>query len=355
MSLGKEFAGSVAICAGAWPGRMRQTPVFASPVQSTRNSVPSSTRTSPRLRATGFGAQGPVRGSWPSTVTWPPRVTRATSSASENETSADPSGSTATSSGVCPALRSKCATTWGLDSVSVSSVAPAGPAEAARAPAARAAAIAVAPKRVIIGWSSLVPGRGHSVGVPSPVLTPGDRESGRPWQDARVTADVLARARRGDEEAFRQLVEPYRRELSLHCYRILGSMHDAEDALQDTMLAAWQGLRGFEGRSSVRTWLYRIATSRSLNAVRTRRRRAPVEPAGLPGDLPPPSRLGEVLWLEPCPDDLLAGLADAAPGPDARYEAREAISLAFVTAVQLLPARQRAVLILRDVIGFRAS
>jgi RNA polymerase sigma-70 factor (ECF subfamily) len=170
-----------------------------------------------------------------------------------------------------------------------------------------------------------------------------------------VTADVLARARTGDEEAFGQLVEPYRRELSMHCYRILGSMHDAEDALQDTLLAAWQGLGGFEGRASVRTWLYRIATSRSLNAVRSRRQRPPAEALAPPGDLPPASRRGEVLWLEPCPDDLLAGLADAAPGPDARYEAREAISLAFVTAVQLLPARQRAVLILRDVMGFRAA
>jgi RNA polymerase sigma-70 factor (ECF subfamily) len=167
--------------------------------------------------------------------------------------------------------------------------------------------------------------------------------------------DVLARARTGDEDAFRQLVEPYRRELSLHCYRILGSMHHAEDALQETMLAAWQGLGGFEGRASVRTWLYRIATSRSLNAVRSRRRRPPAEAALPPADLPEPTRRGEVLWLEPCPDDLLAGLADAAPGPDARYEALEAISLAFVTAVQLLPARQRAVLILRDVMGFHGS
>jgi RNA polymerase sigma-70 factor (ECF subfamily) len=168
-------------------------------------------------------------------------------------------------------------------------------------------------------------------------------------------ADVLARARTGDEDAFRQLVEPYRRELGLHCYRILGSMHDAEDALQETLIAAWQGLGGFEGRASVRTWLYRIATSRSLNAVRSRGRRPQAGAALPPAGLPQPSRRGEVLWLEPCPDDLLAGLADVAPGPDARYEALEAISLAFVTAVQLLPARQRAVLILRDVMGFRAS
>jgi RNA polymerase sigma-70 factor (TIGR02960 family) len=174
-------------------------------------------------------------------------------------------------------------------------------------------------------------------------------------QDSRVTWDVIARARTGDEEAFRQLVEPYRRELSLHCYRILGSVHDAEDALQETMLAAWQGLRGFEGRSSVRTWLYRIATSRSLNAVRSRGRRPPADSPMPEVDLPQPTRLTEALWLEPCPDDLLEGLADAAPGPDARYEAKEAVSLAFVTALQLLPARQRAVLILRDVMGFRAG
>jgi RNA polymerase sigma-70 factor (TIGR02960 family) len=169
--------------------------------------------------------------------------------------------------------------------------------------------------------------------------------------------DVLtSRARTGDEDAFRQLVEPYRRELSLHCYRILGSLHDAEDAMQETLLAAWQSLPAYEGRSSIRTWLYRIATSRSLNAVRSRRRRRPPAESAMPDvDLPEPSRLGEVLWLEPCPDRFLEGLADGAPGPDARYEAKEAISLAFVTALQLLPARQRAVLILRDVMGFRAG
>jgi RNA polymerase sigma-70 factor (TIGR02960 family) len=130
-------------------------------------------------------------------------------------------------------------------------------------------------------------------------------------------------------------------------------VQDAEDALQETMLAAWRGLDGFEGRSSLRTWLYQVATSRCLNALRAARRRpAPVE-TGL--DLPEPTRLGEVMWLQPYPDDLLAGLADRDPGPEARYERREAISLAFVTALQLLPPRQRAVLILRDVLGFRAS
>jgi RNA polymerase sigma-70 factor (TIGR02960 family) len=170
-----------------------------------------------------------------------------------------------------------------------------------------------------------------------------------------VATDLIARARAGDGEAFGQLVEPYRRELQVHCYRILGSAADAEDALQETLLSAWQGLGGFEGRASIRTWLYRVATSRCLNALRSASRRPPMD-WPLPGvDPPEPTRLGEVAWLEPYPDVLLEGLADSAPGPEARYEATEAISLAFVTALQLLPPRQRAVLILRDVLGFRAS
>src|SRR6516165_5052362 len=173
-----------------------------------------------------------------------------------------------------------------------------------------------------------------------------------------VTTDLLTRAQAGDGEAFGQLVDPYRRELQVYCYRFLGSVADAEDALQDTLLSAWQGLAGFEGRASVRTWLYRVATSRCLDALRSARRRPPVSPAAadMTGLKPPePTRLGELLWLEPYPDALLEGLADAAPGPEARYEARESISLAFVTALQLLPPRQRAVLILRDVLGFRAA
>ena len=168
-----------------------------------------------------------------------------------------------------------------------------------------------------------------------------------------VTADLIARARRGDSDAFGQLVEPYRHELQVHCYRILGSLQDAEDALQETLLASWQGLAGFEERASVRTWLYQVATRRCLNALRSRSRRPAASPP--PGMSPPePSRLGEVIWLEPYPDVLLDRLADSAPGPEARYEAREAISLAFITALQLLPPRQRAVLILRDVLAFRA-
>jgi RNA polymerase sigma-70 factor (ECF subfamily) len=168
-----------------------------------------------------------------------------------------------------------------------------------------------------------------------------------------VTADLVDLARAGDGEAFRRLVGPYERELWVHCYRMLGSVQDAEDAMQDALLAAWQGIAGFEGRASVRTWLYRVTTTRCLNVRRSARRRPPAMP---PGPVPPePTRLGEVTWLEPCPDDLLAGLPDPGPGPEARYEAREAISLAFITAVQRLPPRQRAVLILRDVLGFAAG
>jgi RNA polymerase sigma-70 factor (ECF subfamily) len=172
--------------------------------------------------------------------------------------------------------------------------------------------------------------------------------------DVAVTAELLDLARASDGEAFRQLIGPYQQELQVHCYRMLGSVQDAEDALQDALLAAWQGLGGFQERASIRTWLYRVVTTRCLNARRSARRRRGT--MALPGPEPPqPTRLGEVTWLEPYPDDLLAGLAGAEPGPEARYETREAISLAFITAVQLLPPRQRAVLILRDVLGFAAG
>jgi RNA polymerase sigma-70 factor (TIGR02960 family) len=170
-----------------------------------------------------------------------------------------------------------------------------------------------------------------------------------------VSTDLIGRARAGDEQAFSELVGPCRRELQAHCYRILGSAMDAEDALQETLLAAWQGLAGFEGRSSVRVWLFQIATRRCLNALRSASRRPQVDWPPPGAELPEPTRLGEAAWLEPYPDVLLEGLADTAPGPEARYEAAEAISVAFVTALQLLPPRQRAVLILRDVLGFRAS
>ncbi|RZS44939.1 RNA polymerase sigma-70 factor (ECF subfamily) [Herbihabitans rhizosphaerae] len=162
----------------------------------------------------------------------------------------------------------------------------------------------------------------------------------------------LTRARAGDGDAFAELTEPYRGELRLHCYRMLGSIHDAEDALQDTLLSAWQGLGGFEGRSSIRTWLYRVATNRCLNMLRSTSRRPAKEWDMSGADLPEPTRLGEVTWLEPYPDALLEGLAAT---PEARYEQTEAVSLAFITALQLLPARQRAVLVLREVLGFHAT
>ena len=167
-----------------------------------------------------------------------------------------------------------------------------------------------------------------------------------------MATNLIDRAQAGDGQAFRELVEPYQHELEVHCYRILGSAQDAQDAMQETLLAAWRGLGGFEQRSSLRTWLYRIATTRSLNALRSASRRPPMDWPNRDVDPPEPTRLGEVSWLEPYPDLLLAEVPDDAPGPQARYEAREAISLAFVTALQLLPPRQRAALILRDVLGF---
>jgi len=171
-----------------------------------------------------------------------------------------------------------------------------------------------------------------------------------------VTADLLSRARAGDGEAFRELTDPHRRELQVHCYRMLGSFQDAEDTLQDTLLAAWQGIGGFiEGRASLRTWLYKIATNRCLNARRAASRR-PAKEWDVPNVEPPePTRLDEVTWLEPFPDALMEGAIGVPPGPEARYEQTEAISLAFVTALQVLPPRQVAVLILRDVLGFHAS
>src|SRR6266700_1790784 len=168
-------------------------------------------------------------------------------------------------------------------------------------------------------------------------------------------ADLMSRARAGDGDAFRELTEPYRRELQVHCYRMLGSFSDAEDALQDTLLAAWQSLGGFEERASLRTWLYRIATNKSLDARRSASRR-PAKEWDVPNVEPPePTRAGEVVWLEPYPDALLEGATGVPLGPEARYEQTEAISLAFVTALQVLPPRQLAALILRDVLGFHAS
>jgi RNA polymerase sigma-70 factor (ECF subfamily) len=167
--------------------------------------------------------------------------------------------------------------------------------------------------------------------------------------------DLISRARGGDEDAFRALTEPHRRELLVHCYRMLGSLQDAEDALQESLLAAWQGLDGFEERSSLRTWLYRIATSRCLNALRAAKRR-PAKAWDVPGVTPPaPTRLGEIPWLEPFAESLLEGAYDLPLGPEAMYEQTESISLAFVAGLQALPPLQLAVVVLRDVLGFPAA
>jgi len=172
---------------------------------------------------------------------------------------------------------------------------------------------------------------------------------------SEVAVDLLSRARDGDGNAFRDLTKPFGRELQVHCYRMLGSLQDAEDAFQETLLAAWQGFARFEGRSSLRTWLYRVATNRCLDARRSASRR-PAKEWDVPGVEPPePTRLGEVAWLEPYPDAWLAGASDVPLGPEARYAQVESISLAFVTALQVLPPRQLAVLVLRDVLGFHAD
>jgi RNA polymerase sigma-70 factor, ECF subfamily len=167
---------------------------------------------------------------------------------------------------------------------------------------------------------------------------------------------LLEAARQGDEDAFGRLAAPYRAELHAHCYRMLGSVPDAEDALQEALLAAWRGLPRFEGRSSLRSWLYRIATNACLKAIERRPKRVlPIDygPAADPHD-GPGEPLAESVWVEPYPDEAL-GLADGLAGPDARYEQRESVELAFVAALQHLPARQRAVLILREVLGFSGS
>jgi RNA polymerase sigma-70 factor (TIGR02960 family) len=171
-----------------------------------------------------------------------------------------------------------------------------------------------------------------------------------------VTADLLSGARAGDGEAFRELTGPHRRELQVHCYRMLGSFQDAEDAVQETMLAAWQGIGGFaEEQASLRTWLYKIATNRCLNARRAASRRPAREWDMSKFEAPVPTPRDEAVWLQPFPDAFLEDAVDRPLGPEARYEQSEAISLAFITALQLLPPRQLAVLILRDVLGFHAS
>src|SRR5438477_1626250 len=182
------------------------------------------------------------------------------------------------------------------------------------------------------------------------------RMSGPSTSAPRPELELLEAARGGREEAFAQLVEPYRAQLHAHCYRMLGSVHDAEDALQEALLRAWRGLSRFEGRSSLRSWLYTIATNTCLNAIERRPKRVlPIDygPATDP-HVGPGEPIVESVWIEPYPDEML-GLEDGYAAPEARYEQRESVELAFVAALQHLPATQRAVLILREVLGFSAK
>jgi RNA polymerase sigma-70 factor (ECF subfamily) len=173
---------------------------------------------------------------------------------------------------------------------------------------------------------------------------------------ATPTDSLLAAARSGDEAAFEQLVAPHRRELHAHCYRMLGSLHDTEEAMQEAMLRVWRGLERFEGRSSLRSWLYKIATNTCLDTLARRKRRLLPEEYGPKADphLPPGDPVAEGVWIEPYPDEMLE-VEDGYASPDASYEEREAVELAFVAAMQHLPPRQRAVLILREVLGFSAK
>ena len=174
-----------------------------------------------------------------------------------------------------------------------------------------------------------------------------------PTESTVQERELLATARDGDEDAYRRLVEPHRSELHAHCYRMLGSVQDAEDALQEALVRAWRGLGKFEGRSSLRSWLYRIATNTSLDAIQRRPKRVLPIDYGPPAD--PHGGVGEPVvesvWIEPYPDETLV-VEDGYASPDARYEQREAVELAFIAALQLLPANQRAVLILREVLVF---
>lgn len=166
-----------------------------------------------------------------------------------------------------------------------------------------------------------------------------------------MSASALERALAGDGQAFAELTACYRRELHLHCYRMLGSVADADDLLQETMIAAWRGLGGFADRSSLRAWLYRIATNCCLNAARDARRRPPPVPVP-PFEPPEPSRRGDVTWLQPYPDAWLDTGPGLVPGPSARYQARETARLAFIAALQRIPPRQTAAVVLCDVLGF---
>jgi RNA polymerase sigma-70 factor, ECF subfamily len=177
-----------------------------------------------------------------------------------------------------------------------------------------------------------------------------------PTESAVEQRELLATARKGSEDAYARLIEPHRSELQAHCYRMLGSVQDAEDALQEALVRAWKAIDKFEGRSSLRSWLYRIATNTSLDAIERRPKRILPIDYGPPAD--PHGGVGEPLvesvWIEPFPDETL-GIEDGYASPDARYEQRESVELAFIAALQLLPANQRAVLILREVLGFSAQ
>jgi RNA polymerase sigma-70 factor (ECF subfamily) len=178
-----------------------------------------------------------------------------------------------------------------------------------------------------------------------------------PDRERPLEATLLASAKGGDRHAFQQLTEPHRRELHVHCYRMLGSFHDAEDLVQETLLRAWRGLQGFDGRASTRYWLYRIATNACLNVLATRASAGRVLPetqGAASEQMPDREPASDIDWLGPYPDSALERLADHAPGPDARYEMREAVQLAFIAAIQLLPPRQRAALLLTDVLGWSA-
>ncbi|WP_166348937.1 RNA polymerase subunit sigma-70 [Phytoactinopolyspora limicola] len=165
---------------------------------------------------------------------------------------------------------------------------------------------------------------------------------------------VFDRARAGDEQAFRELTEPFRSELQLHCYRMLGSLADAEDMLQETLLSAWRNLDSVTNEGSLRAWLYRIATNRCLNELRAAKRRRPPEPVP-PFTPPEPTYRTDITWLQPYPDTLLAGVAETVPGPEEMYDTKETVRLAFIASLQHLPPRQAAVLVLRDVLGFTLS
>lgn len=174
----------------------------------------------------------------------------------------------------------------------------------------------------------------------------------RPGDNRTMASTTLERAKDGDNYAFQELIAPYIRELHAHCYRMLGSLTDADDLLQETLIAAWRGLSGYAGRASFRAWLYRIATNRCLNAIRDYRRRVQSVPVP-PFEPPAASRFGDVTWLHPFPSVWAEELAE--PGPEARFERREAVELAFITVLQRLPPRQSAALVLVDAIGFSAT